>query len=174
MRHSLDRLAALPQPVIAALNGDAYGGGAEIAVACDFRIAADDAKIGFTQVRLAIMPAWGGIERLATIVGRAKALYLLETGSVLDAPQAMTWGLVEEVVPRAGFADRWRQLAQEMAQTPREALIGIKAALDSVKVHPSAADAATATEAFAQAWAAPAHWAAADDLARRRREARNR
>src|SRR6202041_1823571 len=70
MRTICDRLASFPAPVIAALNGHALGGGAEVAVAADIRLAADDIKIGFNQVSLAIMPAWGGAERLADLVGR--------------------------------------------------------------------------------------------------------
>ena len=69
MRGVLDRLATLPIPVLAAVNGDAYGGGAEVAVACDIRIAADDVRCAFNQVALGIMPAWGGIERLTALRG---------------------------------------------------------------------------------------------------------
>ena len=69
-----------PVPVVAAVNGDAYGGGAEVAVACDIRIAADDVRCAFNQVALGIMPAWGGIERLTALVGRGRALALMTTG----------------------------------------------------------------------------------------------
>ena len=79
---------ASPTPTIAALNGHALGGGAEVAVAADIRLAADDIKIGFNQVSLAIMPAWGGAERLATLVGKSRALLLAGSGSVLSAAEA--------------------------------------------------------------------------------------
>src|SRR2546421_1260516 len=118
MRATLDRIATLPIPVIAALNGAAIGGGAEVAVACDFRVAADDAGIGFTQALLGVMPAWGGIERLGSLVGRGRALYLLTSGRVLSGAEAAAWGLVEEAVPRAGFEDRWRELARSVAGAP--------------------------------------------------------
>jgi len=85
MRTVLDRIATLPVPVLAAVNGDAYGGGAEVAVACDIRIAADDVRCGFNQVALGIMPAWGGIERLTALVGRGRALMLMTTGRVFLA-----------------------------------------------------------------------------------------
>src|ERR1700755_3060159 len=88
MRSICDQLASFPAPVIAALNGHAFGGGAEVAVAADIRVAADDIKIGFNQVSLAIMPAWGGAERLAALVGRGRALMLAGTGAVLTADQA--------------------------------------------------------------------------------------
>src|SRR5262249_59433973 len=73
VRRLLDRVAAFPVPVIAALNGHALGGGAEVAIAADVRIAAEDVKIGFNQVSLGIMPAWGGAERLAQVIGRGRA-----------------------------------------------------------------------------------------------------
>ena len=88
MRRTLDRIAGLPIPVICALNGAAIGGGAEVAVACDYRVAAHDARIGFTQVLLGVMPAWGGIERLCALVGRGRALYLLTTGAASQSPAA--------------------------------------------------------------------------------------
>jgi enoyl-CoA hydratase len=87
MRRILDRLATLPSITIAVLNGHALGGGAELAVAADFRLAADDIKIGFSQITLGITPAWGGIERLAGLAGRARAAYLLATGAIIDAHQ---------------------------------------------------------------------------------------
>ena len=81
MRTICDRIARFPTPTIAALNGHALGGGAEFAVAADIRLAADDIKIGFNQVALAIMPAWGGAERLVELVGYSKALLLAGTGT---------------------------------------------------------------------------------------------
>ena len=88
MRSICDRIAGFPTPTIAVLNGHALGGGAELAVAADIRLAADDIKIGFNQVSLAIMPAWGGAERLAALVGNSKALLLAGTGTVLGAAEA--------------------------------------------------------------------------------------
>src|SRR2546423_2522969 len=98
MRTTLDRLNILRMPVLAALNGDALGGGAELALACDFRIAAAHARIGFTQISLGLMPAWGASERLAALVGRGRALHMLLTGRVFTALEALETGLVEEVV----------------------------------------------------------------------------
>src|SRR5262249_60761685 len=85
-RQLLDRIAAFPIPVVAALNGHALGGGAEVAIAADIRIAADDIRIGFNQVSLGIMPAWGGAERLAQVIGRGRALLAIATGRLYDAP----------------------------------------------------------------------------------------
>ena len=83
MRSICDRIAGFTGPTIAALNGHALGGGAEVAVAADIRLAADDIKIGFNQVALEIMPAWGGAERLVELVGFSKALLLAGTGMIL-------------------------------------------------------------------------------------------
>ncbi|WP_280389917.1 enoyl-CoA hydratase/isomerase family protein, partial [Nocardia wallacei] len=115
MRGVCDRLAAFPGPVVAALNGHALGGGAEVAVAADIRIAADDIKIGFNQVSLAIMPAWGGAERLAALVGRGRALLLAGSGVILDAAAAERAGLVDRVLPRAEFDRGWRAAARSLA-----------------------------------------------------------
>src|SRR5581483_1064056 len=103
VRRLLDRVASFPVPVIAALNGHALGGGAEVAIAADIRIAAEDIKIGFNQVTLGIMPAWGGAERLAQVIGRGRAIMAIATGEVYDADAAQRLGLVDLVVPRATF-----------------------------------------------------------------------
>jgi enoyl-CoA hydratase/carnithine racemase len=161
MRTLLDRLASLPIPVIAALNGDALGGGAEVAVACDFRIAAEHARIGFVQARLGIMPAWGGIERLSSLVGSARAIYMLSTGVLLSAAAAQALGLIEEVVPSLDFEHRWRELAHEISTRPAAVLKGIKATVGMVSpyVFPESAD--LAVSAFAATWASEDHWEAA-------------
>jgi len=168
-RESLDRLSSLPVPVVCALNGVALGGGAEVAVACDFRIASETARIGFIQVSLAVMPAWGGIERLTALVGRARALHLLTAGQVLTAAEAFQCGLVETVFPAAEFGARWRELAERMAAAPREVLVAIKAAVQAVEPFQRPDLAPQATQAFARLWADPAHWQAAAELERKRR-----
>ncbi len=174
MRATLDRVSAMAIPVIAAVNGAAIGGGAEVAVACDFRVAVDDARIGFTQVLLGLMPAWGGIERLAGAVGRSRALYLLTTGRVLSGVEALDWGLVEECVPRPDFDARWRALAAQVARAPRHTLAGIKAAMQAA--HPGARPdlGGPAIADFARAWADPVHWEMAVALERGRRRGRQR
>src|ERR1700760_2356537 len=103
MRAICDQLANFRAPLIAAWNESALGGGAEIAVAADIRLAADDIKIAFNQVELEIMPAWGGAERLAELVGKSRALLLAGTGSSLTADEAARIGLVDKVLPRASF-----------------------------------------------------------------------
>jgi enoyl-CoA hydratase len=168
-RRVLDRLADLPLPVIAALNGHALGGGAEVAVAADIRVAADDIRIGFNQVTLGIMPAWGGAERLTRIVGRSRALLAISTGDLYDASTAQRLGLVDIVVPRAAFADEWRALARRMASTAPGTTRAVKAVVGAAApaVHRDLEDGAT--DAFARLWTAEAHWAAVAALERNRR-----
>ncbi|HLS77262.1 MAG TPA: enoyl-CoA hydratase/isomerase family protein [Nocardia sp.] len=152
MRRICDRLAGFRGPVIAALNGHALGGGAEVAVAADIRIAAADVRIGFNQVSLAIMPAWGGAERLGALVGRGRALMLAGSGAVLDAAEAQRIGLIDRVLSRGEFDRGWRDLARALANGPAAE---IKRVLAGVP-----ADEAVA--AFARLWVADEHWVAAD------------
>ena len=159
MRSLCDQLANFPAPVVAALNGHALGGGAEVAVAADIRVAADDIKIGFNQVSLGIMRAWGGAERLAALVGRGRALMLAGAGSVLTADQAERVGLVDRVLPRATFDTEWRSFARALANRPAGA---IKRVIKGVP-----ADDAVA--AFASLWVSDEHWAAADRVMNRSR-----
>ncbi|WP_043664029.1 enoyl-CoA hydratase/isomerase family protein [Streptomyces xylophagus] len=153
MRGICDRIAAFPGPVIAALNGHAFGGGAEVAVAADIRVAADDIRIGFNQVALAIMPAWGGAERLAQLVGKGRALMLAGAGTVLDAAEAQRVGLLELVLPRADFAEGWRTLARSLATNP---------AREIKRVMSGAVPEEEAARAFARLWVSDEHWQAAE------------
>lgn len=159
MRSLCDELANFPAPVVAALNGHAFGGGAEVAVAVDIRVAADDIKIGFNQVSLGIMPAWGGAERLAALVGRGRALMLAGTGAVLTADQAEKVGLVDRVLPRATFETEWRSLARALANRPA----------GDIKRVMSGVPASDAVAAFASLWVSDEHWAAADRVMKRSR-----
>lgn len=164
MRATLDRLPQLPIPVIAGLNGDALGGGAELAVACDFRVAVSHARISFAQVTLGIMPAWGATERLAELVGRARALRLLLGGQAVSATDALQVGLVEEVVPSEDFDKRLAEVARSIADAPPATVAGIKRSVDAVRPHRHPELAAGAIEAFADAWAHPAHWKALESM----------
>lgn len=169
VRRLLDRVAAFPVPVVAALNGHALGGGAEVAIAADVRLAADDVKIGFNQVSLGIMPAWGGAERLAQVIGRGRALLAISTGELYDAPTAQQLGLVDIVVPRSSFDDEWRTLARAMAGSAPGTSRALKSVIGAAipSCHPELE--ANATDAFAQLWMADAHWAAVDALEQKRR-----
>jgi enoyl-CoA hydratase len=170
MRATLDRIPQLPFPVIAGLNGDAFGGGAELAVACDFRIAAAHARIGFAQITLGLMPAWGASERLAALVGRGRALHVLLTGVALPALDAFQAGLVEEVVPSDGFDARLHEITRAIAAAPPAAVAGIKKSVNAVQPHRNPDLAGATIEEFARTWADPAHWDAAARLEERRRK----
>ena len=111
-RQAMDRC---PQPIIAAIRGVALGGGLELALACDLRIAGDDALLGLTEVNLAIIPGGGGTQRLPRLVGRGKALEMILTGARIDAAEALRIGLVERVVPAAEVMTAARGLARELA-----------------------------------------------------------
>jgi enoyl-CoA hydratase len=166
MRRLCDRIATFPAPVVAALNGHALGGGAEVAVAADIRVAADDVTIGFNQSRLAIMPAWGGAERLASLVGRSQALLLATTGERIDAAEALRIGLFDRVYPRASFEASWRSLASAIASSPSPSR-AIKSVVAAAVPHQHPHLEESAASAFAALWVADAHWAAADAVGRK-------
>jgi len=169
MRRVLDRIATLEVPVLAALNGDAYGGGAEVAVACDLRIAADDVRVGFVHGDLGILPAWGGVERLCALVGRGRALELLLTRRVLAGEELASFGLVERVVPRAAFEDAVTALAASLAALAPAARRGIKRLVEAAAPAARPLLEERAVDAFAAAWVADDHWRAAEAAERRRR-----
>jgi enoyl-CoA hydratase/carnithine racemase len=104
-----------PQPIIAAIRGVALGGGLELALACDIRIAGDDALLGLTEVNLAIIPGGGGTQRLPRLLGRGKALEMILTGARIGAAEALALGLVERVVPAADVLAAARTLGRELA-----------------------------------------------------------
>jgi enoyl-CoA hydratase/carnithine racemase len=163
----LDRLAGLPVPVIAAMNGHALGGGAEVAVAADIRLAADDITIGFNQVTLGIMPAWGGIERLTQLVGRSRAMLAIASGTRYDAVQAQRIGLLDLVVPRAEFDERWRACADGLAALAPGATRAIKSVIASFAPAVHDETRANAIDQFANLWVGDAHWDAVAALTRR-------
>src|SRR5262249_23720087 len=115
-----------PKPVIAAINGFCLGGGCELAMACDIRIAADTAKVGQPEINLGIIPGGGGTQRLPRLVGTGAALKLLYTGELIDATEALRIGLVDEVVAGAQLMTRARALADGIAQKSPVALQLIK------------------------------------------------
>lgn len=157
MRSICDRIAGFPAPVVAALNGHALGGGAEFAVAADIRVAADDIKIGFNQVALAIMPAWGGAERLVSLVGYSKALLLAGTGRVIDAAEAERIGLIDQIFPRASFDEQWRGIGRSLAAAPAGEVKRVMRGVPTTE----------AVAAFARLWVSDEHWEAADKVMKR-------
>jgi len=105
----------LEKPVIAALNGYALGGGLEVAMSCDIRIATETAKMGQTEVNIGLIPGWGGTQRLTRLVGPAKAKELVFSGRIIDAKSAEQLGIVNMVVPADKFKETIRQFALDLA-----------------------------------------------------------
>jgi len=118
-RQAMDRC---PQPIIAAIRGYALGGGLELALACDIRLASEDAQLGLTEVNLAIIPGGGGTQRLPRLVGRGRALEMILTGARIDAREAWRIGLVERLVPAADVLAAARELARTLAEKAPVAL----------------------------------------------------
>jgi enoyl-CoA hydratase/carnithine racemase len=129
IRDTATALAELDQPVIAAINGAAFGGGAELALAADIRIMADSAQIGLTETSLGIIPGGGGTQRLPRLVGRGRALEMILTARRVDAPEALRIGLVEEVAPAARVQERAREIAERIAANAPLAVKAAKAAV---------------------------------------------
>jgi len=116
IRSAVNELEAMPQPVIAAVNGVAFGGGTELTLAADIRIAADHAKFGLTETALAIIPGAGGTQRLPRLIGVAKAKELILTARRIDAAEAERIGLVSHVVPQADLLAKAYELAGEITK----------------------------------------------------------
>lgn len=130
--HRVERaLRAVEQPVIAMINGAAMGAGFDMALLCDLRIAADEAKIGEAYVNLGLVPGDGGAWLLPRLVGPGRALELLLTGRVLTGAEAAEWGLVNRSVPREQLADETHELAAKLAAGPQLAQRLIKRAVYS-------------------------------------------
>jgi enoyl-CoA hydratase/carnithine racemase len=110
------RMDAGRTPVIAAIHGYCLGGGLELAMACDIRIAAEDAQLGQPEIKLGLIPGGGGTQRLPRLVGHGRALLLNLSGDPISGTQAYEWGLVERAVPREGLLDAALELARTLAQ----------------------------------------------------------
>jgi enoyl-CoA hydratase len=119
----------LPIPVIAAVNGFALGGGLELALACDLIIASDKARFGQPEINLALIPGFGGTQRLPHRIGHNKARELIMTGEMFDAKTALDWGLANQVVAPGELIETARKLAEKLASKSAVALRQAKAAL---------------------------------------------
>lgn len=122
MQSILDRLYFGTKPVIAAVNGQAFGGGCEILTACHFIIAADHVRFAFRQAPNGIITGWGGARRLLVRIGKPQALELLLTGKTIDAPEALRCGLVDQIVPADKLTTAVQDLAQQILGNSRDAV----------------------------------------------------
>lgn len=127
---ALDAVAAIPRMVIAAVSGYALGGGCELALACDYRIASETAVFGQPEILLGIIPGGGGTQRLARLVGPSRAKELMVTGRQVRAAEALAIGLADEVVPAEQLLDRALELAATLASGAVQAQALVKQAVD--------------------------------------------
>jgi len=130
INRAFDALARLPRPTIAALNGVAFGGGLELALACDLRVAAEGVKLGLTEVRLGIMPGAGGTQRLTRLLGPGRAKELILLGRRIEARRAWELGLLSEVVPAGALAEAIARLTEELGGCAPISVAKAKEAID--------------------------------------------
>jgi enoyl-CoA hydratase len=117
-----DFVENMSKPVIAAVNGFALGGGLELAMSCHMRIASDNAKMGLPEVTLGVIPGYGGTQRLAQLVGKGKAMEMITSAAMLNAEQALQWGLVNEVVPQADLMTKAGEIAAKICKNSPTAI----------------------------------------------------
>jgi enoyl-CoA hydratase len=151
-RRIFDEIAAYPKPTIAMVNGFAVGGGCELAMACDFRIAARSARFGQPEIRLGLIPGGGGTQRLPRLVGAGRALRMILTGDMIDADEAWRTGLVDELVDDGMLRERTMQLARTMAAQSPLAVRLAKAAVAAAWEAPLGAGLALERELFITAF----------------------
>ncbi len=131
LQASLSAVAAIPKPTVAAITGYALGGGCELALCADYRIAAEDAKLGQPEILLGIIPGAGGTQRLSRLVGPSKAKDIIFTGRFVDAAESLQIGLVDKVVPAAEVYDAAVAWASQFSRGAALALRAAKEAIDS-------------------------------------------
>jgi enoyl-CoA hydratase/carnithine racemase len=127
---AFDAIARIPKPVVAAITGYALGGGCELALACDWRVIAEDAKLGQPEIKLGIIPGAGGTQRLARLLGPARAKDLVLSGRMVDAAEALRIGLADRVVPAAEVYPTAIELVRPYTRGPAQALRAAKLAID--------------------------------------------
>ena len=135
MQRTFDTVEAFPKPTVAAVNGFALGGGCELAMACDIRIASQNARFGLPETTLSVLPGAGGTQRLARLVGTGRAIEMILTGRFVDAAEAHAIGLITAVVPAQGLRAELRRLADQiLAKGPlavRLAKLVVRAGMDA-------------------------------------------
>jgi enoyl-CoA hydratase len=141
-------LAGLRQPTIAAVAGNAYGGGFELALACDLRILAENATLGLTEVGIGALPGWGGTGRLRDLVGAGRAKELIFTGEPLTAERALAWGVANQLAPKAEVINTARGLAVKIAERAPIAVQMAKQAIDAGDAYAAMEQVSSAATAF--------------------------
>ncbi|HEX6135934.1 MAG TPA: enoyl-CoA hydratase-related protein [Longimicrobiales bacterium] len=151
-RRVFDEVAAYPKPTIAMINGFALGGGCELALACDIRVAARSARLGQPEIRLGLIPGGGGTQRLPRLIGAGRALRLILTGDLIDAEDAYRIGMVDELVEDADLRTRTLEIARTIASQSPLALQLAKAAIAAALEAPLSAGLAHERELFITAF----------------------
>ena len=128
-QHLMDTIEATPKPVIAAVNGFALGGGCELALACHFRVASDNALLGLPEVTLGIIPGYGGTQRLPRVIGKGRAMEMILTAKPVDAEEALRIGLVNKVYPQAELMAATEKMVRGIM---RSGPVAVRFALDAV------------------------------------------
>ena len=169
MSAALAQLTDLPCPVIAAVDGDAVGGGCEILTACDLRVASADARFAFRQIHNGLTTGWGGTSRLVALIGQSRAMELLLTGRTFDAAEAQALGLIHRVAPMGtGALDAAYAWAEELRQLPRHALAALKTLVQAATYLPSLNANRLETQLFTRLWPAADHIEAMDAFVQKR------
>lgn len=125
-QRTFDRLEAMPFPVMAIVNGFALGGGCELAMACDFRIAGSKAKFGQPEVNLGLIPGYAGTQRMSRLIGMGNALYLLTTADMIGAQDALRMGLVQKVIEQENLMEEAMKMARNIASKGPQAVRKVK------------------------------------------------
>jgi enoyl-CoA hydratase/carnithine racemase len=150
---AFDAVARIPKPVVAAVTGYALGGGCELALACDWRVVAQDAKLGQPEIKLGVIPGAGGTQRLARLIGPARAKDLVFSGRMVAADEALRIGLADRVVPAAEVYEQAVALVRPYVGGPAQALRAAKLAVDGGLDRDLAAGLAWESQLFAALFA---------------------
>lgn len=167
MGDALLALERLPVPVIAAINGYALGGGSEVAMACDMRIADETARMAFVQIRMGLTPGWGAGQRLLRLVGYARAMELLLRGNILHGAELATAGLVNQVVEAKNALPHALKFAEQIAASPPDVVRGMKSLLQAGLNQPYEQALQNERDIFPPLWAADAHLQAVEQFLNR-------
>lgn len=145
-----DHLAGLRQPTIAAVSGNAYGGGFELALACDLRVVADDATLALTEVGIGALPGWGGTGRLRDLVGAGRAKEMIFTGEPLSAERALAWGVANQLAPKSEVISTANALAVKIAARAPIAVQMAKQAIGAGDAYRAMEQVSSAATAFTE------------------------
>jgi enoyl-CoA hydratase len=167
MTETLIALERLPVPVIAAINGFALGGGSELALACDLRIADEKARMGFVHARMGLTPGWGAGQRLLRLVGYARALDLLLSSHIMHAPELLAYGLVNRVVEAGTALEHAINYARHVATFAPEVIRTMKCVLQAGLLHPYDEARQIEHDLFPTMWVGEAHVQAVEAFLKR-------